>query len=217
MHPVDRRATSVESSRKLAGWRLAGLAMCLAALPVGLAQAYDGRRMTLGANRPMDEPPIATVPYDQAAAMPTYPPLSRPAEAIAPGIAAAPTPAPAAAQTAADTAPIQVTPSSKPGETVSTAHAQPARTPKVAPPAAAPTPVKTAASEGRRNKVETKVSGPGTKVAARDGHVRVDAPSANVAVRDNGRVRVNAPGTHVAVDDGRVRVKAPFVDLDIRF
>lgn len=231
MHPVDRRATSSQraGTKRHAGpgWRIAGLTLCLAAVPIALAHAYDGRRMTLGANRPIDEAPAAAIPYDQAAALPTYPPLSRPAEGTAPDIAPGPVAGPAPAQAAADTAPIRVAPTGTAGDAARTAQAQaqaraPAQSPAASTPATPPavaTPAreKPKLAEAKRPLTETKVSAPGTKVATRDGNVRVDAPSAKVAVRDNGRVRVEAPGTRVAVDEGRVRVKAPFVDLDIRF
>lgn len=194
--------------------------LALLTAPLSLSADADGRRLTLGANRPLyDFTPPFLLPYDQSAAGPTL---------WASPLAAASTPAsttPAAVAVHASTAttrpgpPVQaqtITPAFK-------AEPAPARLTKVqdkeprtegihAGKQAPATTVHVKAGKSTR----VNVHAPHTKVAVRDARVSVKAPSTKVAVRDH-RVRVDAPHTRVAVDDGRVRVRAPFVNLDIRW
>jgi hypothetical protein len=187
-------------------WRIIS-ALPLAALGLSMSAGADGRRLTLGANRPLhDMAPVFPMPYAQLSAGPSLP-HGRPVEApMASGLM----PIPKTGN--AEGPPVRVLP-----------FARQASTPEIKadPVQARATVVRHATASGEKAARHVQVAVPRAKVTVREtpkreARVRVDAPSTRVTVRDD-RVRVDAPHTRVAVDDGRVRVRAPFVNLDIRW
>ena len=187
----------LQAARRPAMRRLVcAAAVAVIAAPLSVAVGGDGRRLTLGSNRPLPEAPAPMLlMQSQQGAWRLSEPL------------------------------IKVQPTLSPFEAKAATVAAPAKARNSATPAFAAEQPRPRAMQARHEttKVETtevNVRAPETNVRVRHAagrtRVHVAAPHTKVAVRDH-RVRVDAPHTRVAVDDGRVRVRAPFVDLDIRF
>lgn len=177
-------------SRQAIPKSIMGAVLALVVLPLTVLAGPDGRRLTLGDNRPsLDAGSSHSLSLDRQATPSVLPSLTM-------------MPAPVPPAVVAEAPAIRVGP-------VNDQTSTPAFKPE---PSAVTTPARferVRHTPDRKTKAMVK-SGSETK------HVRVTAPSTKVAVRDH-KVRVDAPYTRVAVDEGRVRVRAPFVDLDIRF